>query len=86
MTGKDLIIYILTNDLVNEPIFKDGKFIGFVTDVEVAAKLCVGVATVHAMFELKKIPGIKIGETIYIFGDYEKRLRGEYEQIKEKDE
>ena len=28
MTGRDLIIYILTNNLENEFVFKDGKFIG----------------------------------------------------------
>ena len=29
ITGRDLINYILTNHLENEPIFKDGKPIGF---------------------------------------------------------
>lgn len=80
MTGKDLIIYILKNDLEDEPIVKDGKFIGFLTDIEVASRLCVGVATVHAMMDLGILPGVKIGETIYIFGDYESHLRGEHEK------
>lgn len=80
MTGKDLIIYILKNNLENEPVVKDGKFIGFFTDMEVAAKLHVGVSTVRTMIDLGVLPGIKIGETIYIFGDYETHLRGEYEK------
>lgn len=78
MKGRDLIIYILQNDLEDEEIFKDGKFIGTLTDFEVAVKLGVGVSTVKALFEMQKLPGVKIGETIYIF-DSEK-LRGEYEK------
>lgn len=34
MTGRDLILYILMNNLEDEPVFEEGKFIGFVTDVE----------------------------------------------------
>ena len=30
MTGRDLIVYILSNNLENEEVFKDGKFIGFI--------------------------------------------------------
>jgi hypothetical protein len=44
MTGRDLIVYILQNNLENEPVFKDGKFIGFMTEGEAAEKFDVGVA------------------------------------------
>lgn len=47
MTGRDLIIYILANGLEDEEVFQDGKFIGFVTAGEAAAKLGVGVATIY---------------------------------------
>lgn len=80
MKGRDLIVYILENNLENENIFKDGKFIGFKSSSEVAVEMCVGVATIEAMFEMKKLPGVKIGETIYIFGDYKSRLRGDHEE------
>lgn len=80
MTGKDLIIYILENNLEDEPIVKDGKFIGFLTDEEVAAKLGVGVATINAMIGLGIIPGVTIGDNVYILGDYEKHLRGDNEK------
>lgn len=78
MKGRDLIIYILEHNLEDEEIFKDGKIVGLLTCDEVAAKLGVGVSTVKALFEIKKLPGIEIGETVYIFGNYEK-LRGEHE-------
>ena len=38
MTGRDLIIYILENGLEDEPVFKDGKFIGFITTGEAAVQ------------------------------------------------
>ena len=34
MTGRDLILYILTNKLEDEPILKDGKFIDFINIAE----------------------------------------------------
>lgn len=66
MKGRDLIIYILKNNLEDEEVFKDGKFIGFLTDIEAALKLNTSVATVQALFEMEKLSGFKIGETIYI--------------------
>lgn len=59
MTGRDLILYILTNNLEDEPVFKDGKFIGFVTDVEAAAMLNVGVETINVWLENGFLDGIK---------------------------
>lgn len=66
MTGRDLIIYILTNGLEDEPVFKDGRFIGFKTTTEVAVALGVGPATVEAMIEKGMIQGVKIENTIYV--------------------
>lgn len=78
MTGKDLIIYILQNNLEDEPIVKDGKFIGLLTDIEFAAKLDVGVAAVHAMIKLGAIEGVQLGGSIYIFDKFHE-LRGDHE-------
>lgn len=80
MTGKDLIIYILQNNLEDEPIVKDGKFIGLLTDVEFATRLNVGVATVHTMIKLGTIDSVQIGGSIYIFDKFHE-LRGDHEQI-----
>lgn len=66
MTGRDLIIYILANNLENEPVFKDGKFIGFVTAGEAAAKLDVGVATICAWVHQGWLDSVFVGNGIYI--------------------
>ena len=70
MTGRDLIVYILMNNLENEPVFKDGKFIGFTTVPEVAQKTDVGFATVHAWIHQGRIPSVAVTEGIYIPADF----------------
>lgn len=71
MTGKDLIIYILQNGLENEPVFKDGKFIGFLTATEVAEKMHVGTATISAWMERGMLNGVLVGGQIYIPANFE---------------
>ena len=46
MTGRELIIYILQNGLEDEQVIKDGKFIGFISIYEAAAKMNVGIETI----------------------------------------
>ena len=48
MTGKELIIYILQNNLEDEIVIKDGIFVWLMNEEEAAAKFDVGVATVKA--------------------------------------
>lgn len=66
MTGRDLIIYILQNKLEDEPVFKDGKFIGFVTEDEAAEKMGVGTSSIRALVNLERMDGIRINDTILI--------------------
>lgn len=66
MTGRDLIVYILENGLENEPVFKNGRFIGFVTPDEVAVKTHVGTATVHAWIHQGRLQSEAVREGIYI--------------------
>lgn len=66
MTGKDLILYILQNNLEDQPVFQDGKFIGFLTEEEVAAKLNVGVATIRVWVAYKWLDAVWIGGRFYI--------------------
>ena len=66
MTGRDLIIYILANNLENEPAFKDGKFIGFLTVNEAAERLFVGNATIRAWVELGMLDAVRPVEDMYI--------------------
>lgn len=66
MTGKDLIIYILENNLENEELFKDGKFVGFMSIDEAAVKFGVGVYTVCYWLTNDMIPHIRLGTDFYI--------------------
>lgn len=66
MTGRDLILYILANGLEDEPVFKDGRFIGFLTVDEAAAKLSVGTATVRTFIHLKRLEGVHVNQGLYI--------------------
>ena len=69
VTGRELIIYILENGLEDEPIFKDGKFIGYITAEEAAAKMNVGVATVYVWVCQKRLDGIMVGNILYVPAD-----------------
>ena len=66
MTGRELILYILSNGLEDEPVFKDGKPVGFLTEIEAAMKYEVGLATLRLWAQLGYIESIKIGEVFYI--------------------
>ena len=69
MTGRDLIIYILQNNLEDVPISFDGGFLNLLSEEEAAAKFGVGKATVRLWFKRGMIKGVKIGEEIYIYPD-----------------
>ena len=66
MTGKDLLCYIIDNNLLDEPVFNDGKFIGFLLVEEVAKRLDVGTASVRALVHLDKLEGINVNGKLYI--------------------
>lgn len=72
MKGRDLILYILANGLENEPVFENGRLLGFMTLDEAAVKFEVGTATVRVWVNEGMLYGIKIGEEIYIPADSEK--------------
>lgn len=66
MTGRDLIIYILENNLEDKPVFEDGKLLGFMNTKEAALKFGVGSGTIEAWIKLNKISHIFIGNEFYI--------------------
>lgn len=66
MTGRDLIIYILENGLEDEPIYQDGKLLGFLTEAEAAALFGVGPATIRVWIEREQLEAIKIADNWYI--------------------
>lgn len=65
MTGKELIIYILQNNLEDEIVIKDGIFVWLMNEEEAAAKFNVGVATVKAWYACGMLSGTKIGGHLY---------------------
>jgi hypothetical protein len=77
MTGKDLIIYILQNNLEDEVVLSDGFFVGFMDQNEAAAKFSVGVWTIWAWYSIGAIDGIKVGDDLYFRKDVQDPRRGE---------
>lgn len=69
MTGKDLIVYILQNNLENEMIFQDGAFIGFLNEEEVAAKFKVGLETIRVWQSRGMLKGFTFGDSVYFRKD-----------------
>ena len=64
MTGRELIVYILQNNLENSNIFD------FLVPVEeVAKRFDVGAETVKVWFKLGLIPGFIIGDTLFCTKD-----------------
>ena len=69
MTGRDLIIYILQNNLEDVPIALDGKFLNLLSETEAAAKFGVGKATVRVWFKRGMLRGVQLGDEVYIYPD-----------------
>lgn len=65
MTGKELIIYILQNDLENETVIKDGIFVWLMNEEEAAAKFGVGISTIKAWYACGMLSGTKINDHLY---------------------
>lgn len=66
MTGRELILYILRNGLEDEPVFEDGKFVGFLTVEEAAVKFGTGNATIQTYYLMGMLKGFVIGGELYI--------------------
>lgn len=69
MTGRELIIYILENNLENEEMFSEDtvKLPGLLTLEEAAINMNTGISTVRTLYMLGKIKGCRIGGQIYIY-------------------
>lgn len=66
MTGRELIVYILTNHLEDEVMFKNGSFVGYIAIEEAAARSDVGIETIKAWIDMALVPTIKFNGEIYI--------------------
>lgn len=69
MTGKELIVYILQNDLENEEVFTDDGCTLFMTETEAALALGTGIATVRTMFVLGMLKGFYIDDVLFLLRD-----------------
>lgn len=69
MTGRELIIYIMKNGLEDEVVIKNGVFVGFIGEGEVAIKFGVGVSTVRTWYALNMIEGHNINGHLYFRKD-----------------
>lgn len=69
MTGKELVLYILQNNLEDTVVLKDGFFVGFMTETEAAVKFGVGVATIRAWYYCNWLKGTLIGDSLYFLND-----------------
>ena len=65
MTGKELILYILQNNLENEVVIKDGVFVWLMNEEEAAVKFGVGISTIKAWHACGMLSGIKINDHLY---------------------
>ena len=74
MTGRELMLYILANNLEDEPVYKNGKLLGFVTAGEAASKMDVGTATVCAWIHQGLLDCIVIGNSVYIPAGFQSPL------------
>ena len=74
MTGRDLIIYILQNGLEDEPVFENGKFVGFVSIGEAASSIDVGIETMRVIIDMYGIDRININGRTYLPFDYKKLI------------
>lgn len=67
MTGKDLIMFILQNDLLDTEFFTNGRIPGLMTVEEAAVKFDTGTITVEVWFTHGDVRGIVIGGKLYIY-------------------
>lgn len=65
MTGKELIMYILQNNLENEVVIKDGIFVWLMSEEEAATRFNVGISTIRAWYICGMLSGTKIGDHLY---------------------
>lgn len=67
MTGKELMLYILENDLLDEEIIQDCVPIFLMSIEEAAAKFNVGPSTIQAWTLDEKIKYEYINDRVYIY-------------------
>lgn len=78
MTGKELIVYILSNNLENVVLGCDTlEVLGYITKDAFAVKNRVGLSTVDAWLLSGKVPFVTIGNRVYVPNKTIEELRKE---------
>ena len=77
MTGRELIVYILQNNLEDEVMIKDGRFIWFMDETEAAVKFGVGIAQIKAWYMCGMLDGTKIGDHLYFLRNMSDPRKGD---------
>ena len=83
MTGRELIVYILENHLEDEPVFKNGKFVGFMTISDAAIRMDLGTESIRTLASIGRLPFIKVEKGFFIpERDVEKMISARYKENK----
>lgn len=75
MTGREIIMFILENNLENTVIFEDTDIPCFMTLEEAAMKWGVGPYSVETFYKMGKIRGFDAGGKIYIYPNQPRPFR-----------
>lgn len=62
MTWRELIVYVLQNNLEDKPVFENGKISGFMTISEAATNFEVGEETIKVWLNREYLNYIEIGD------------------------
>lgn len=77
MTGKELIIYILENDLLDKSMFDCDNVVGLLSVSEAAIALGAGNATILAHIKIGTIDTVRVGKMDFVIdNDKFKKLKG----------
>lgn len=69
MDGRELIIYILKNNLEDEEVFSEEFWSRMPSPMTVAIKFKVGVSTVEAWIETRQLDAIKFNGKTFVTPD-----------------
>lgn len=67
MTGRELIMFIVTNHLEDEDIIENGVLPGFMTVEEAAVMWHTGRAIIKSLYKMNKVKGLVVDDEIYIY-------------------
>ena len=77
ITGKDLMLYIIKNELYDKPLVnKDGRFFGAMTVEEAALRYKVGISTIRVYCKHGILHSVNIDGKLWIFPPVKEMIGG----------